>query len=916
MRPPDRAKTIMLIDGYGLIFRAYHAIDAAMSTSSGEQTNAVFGFARMLLDVLNAQRPDYAIVALEGGRTFRHDSYEGYKANRGAMPEDLRIQIGRVHEIIEAMNIPIAQRDGYEADDVIGSLAAKCVEQGLDVLLVTGDSDLLQLIEPGVTAVLPGRPRFQDMRIYDVEAVQDRYGFSAERLPDYKALVGDTSDNIPGVPGVGEKTATALITRFGTVEGVLEHLEELTPTRAKNAIAANIDQLKLSKRLATIVRDLDIEPDLDHSLLGNFEREKVIQLFRELEFRSLVNKLPESATLSPSTAMPEHEASVRTLVRDRVQLDEVAERVRETGEVAFDVETTSTDPLTAELVGLALAVSPAESYYIPIQHGDGDFSIDDLKDALGPVFVDKGIQGYAHHAKYDMHVLHRAGFEVQNLAFDTMIAAYLLNENSVGLKDLAFSRLGIEMTEIAELIGRGKNQLTMNMVPVEQVSDYACGDVEATFKLVELYRPRIAQAEQELLLNEIELPLIPVLADMERAGIAVDRDYLKQLGDEIRGRMTELDAEMRSLIGKPINVNSPKQLGTLLFEELKLPSGRRTKTGFSVDADVLEGIKDQHPLVPLILEYKTLGKLCSTYVDALPQQVNPHTGRLHTSYNQTVASTGRLSSTNPNLQNIPIRTEMGRRVRRAFHADNRPEYRLFEDAVLISADYSQIELRLMAHMSGEPFLIDAFKAGMDIHRATAALVYGVTQEEVTPDMRRVAKTVNFGVLYGMQSYGLSRDTGLSRADAQTFIEQYWSRLPQVRRFFDETLAFGITHGYVQTIYGRRRITPDLQSPNGQRRITAERVAINMPLQGTAADIMKMAMIRVHTELEESKLRGRILLQVHDELVVETARADMSDVARLVQRTMQDVAELAVPLGVDVAAGDNWEDLSDLTLSEG
>ena len=907
-----KTKTIMLIDGYGLIFRAYHAIDTAMTTATGEQTNAVFGFTRMVLDLLNNQRPDYVIVALEGGKTFRHDTYEAYKGTRSSMPDDLRPQVTRVREIIDAMNIPIIERQGFEADDVIGSLAGPLARSGLEVLVVTGDSDLLQLVQPGVTAVLPGRPRFQDLRMFDTAAVEDRYGFAPAHIPDFKALVGDTSDNIPGVPGIGEKTATALIKAFGTVEAIIDQLGAVTPPRAKNAITENIDQLRLSKRLATIVRDLEIEPDLEHSAVQNFQRDRVIDLFRELEFRSLVGKLPDQGAAAPARGeVADVGPSTRTVVTDQAGLAALAARMRETAIYAFDVETTSTDPLQAELVGLAIAVSPTESAYIPIQHGGDDVEVDLLREVMGPVMTEAAIQGIAHHAKYDEHVLRRAGVPVGNLAFDTMIAAYLLGETSVGLKDLAFSHLGIEMTEITALIGKGKSQLTMNMVPVDQVADYACGDVEATFRLADLFRPRVAEQEQTALFENIEMPLVQVLLEMEEAGIAIDGDYLGELGDELKARMAALDWEMTELAGRPVNVNSPKQLATLLFEELKLPSGRRTKTGFSVDADVLEAVRDQHPIVPLILEYKTLGKLGSTYVDALPQAINPRTGRVHTSYNQTVASTGRLSSTTPNLQNIPIRTEMGRRVRRAFVADRRPEHRMFDDAVLLSADYSQIELRLMAHMSEEPFLIDAFRAGADIHKATAALVSGISPDEVTSDQRRVAKTVNFGVLYGMQAFGLSRDSGMSRADAQAFIDQYWARLPQVKRLFEEILRFGVTHGYVRTEFGRRRATPNLQSANGQHRMTAERVAMNMPLQGTAADIMKIAMIQVADRLNTSGRRARLLLQVHDELVLEVDRPELEAVCELVKSTMEGAADLRVPLVADVSIGPNWEEMSDV-----
>jgi DNA polymerase-1 len=915
--PADRnRKTIMLIDGYGLIFRAYFAIDTAMMTATGEQTNAVFGFARMLLDVLNNQKPDYAIVALDSGKTFRHDEYDGYKATRAAMPDDLRGQIHRVEELTRTMNLPMESRDGYEADDVIGSLSKLCAhELGLHVLIVTGDSDLLQLADDCVDVVLPGRPRFQDLRFFNRDGVIERYGFTPEHIPDYKALVGDTSDNIPGVPGIGDKTATALIKTWGDSEQIIAHIEEITPPRAKNAIQANIEQLRLSKRLATIVRDLDISCDLSHASVNNYDRDAMIELFRTLEFRSLVNKLPEPHAAAPAAAaavVVERAPSVRTIVNSEADLDRVVTRAKETGVIALDVESTALDPMQADLVGIAIAVSPTESFYAPVDHsGWGKVSPELVKTKLQPIMDDPDIKIIAHHGKYDIQVLRTAGYRVGKIDFDTMIAAYLLGENSIGLKDLAFTKLGIQMTEIKELIGTGKNQLSMNLVDADLAGDYACGDVEATFGLMELFAPLLKQNEQDALFNEIEIPLIPVLAEMERTGVAIDEDYLHHLSEEIRTRMGGLEKEIYELAGRPININSNKQLATLLFEELKLQSGRRTKTGYSVDADVLESIKNEHPVVERILEFKSLGKLESTYVSSLPLQVNPRTGRIHTNYNQTIAATGRLSSINPNLQNIPIRTELGRRVRQAFIADHRPDRELFEDAVLVSADYSQIELRLMAHMSGEPFLVDSFKAGTDIHRATASLVYGVPQPEVTPDMRRVAKTVNFGLLYGMQAYGLSRDTGLPRAEAQQFIDQYWARLPQVKRFFDETINFGVKRGYVETLNKRRRAVPDLTSTNGMRRMGAERIAMNMPVQGTAADIMKIAMLRLAEALSQTTLRAKLLLQVHDELVLEVARPDVPKVAQLVREAMEGAADLAVPLLVEVASGPNWEEMADL-----
>jgi DNA polymerase-1 len=910
----DERPILLLIDGYGLIFRAYYAIKNEIATTRGENVNAVFGFASMLLDVLRREHPDYAIIAMESGPTFRDAEFAEYKANRGAMPDDLRPQVARVRQLVAALNIPVEERAGFEADDIIGSLARSCGDRGdLRVIIVTGDSDLLQLVDDNTTVVLPGALRFGDLRYFDPAAVNTRYGFGPEYVADYKALVGDTSDNIPGVAGIGEKTAKALIAQFGGVEAIITHLDEVTPPRAKNALTAGIDEARRSKRLTTIVRDLPIEIDLDRSHVGNYDRETVIDLLRELEFRTLVARLPEPrADRAAAPPRVERPPSVRTIVRTKGDLERLVRRVRETGRYAIDVETDSVDPLSATLVGIAVGVGPAEGFYIPLGHGAGNTNqlvSDDVHAALQPLLTDEELEAYAHHAKYDIAVLGRHGYALTNLGFDTMIAAYLLGETSLRLKDLAFTRLGREMTEIVELIGSGRGQLSMDQVDSDQAGDYACGDVEATFELADLLRPEIHQADMDDLLYEIEQPLVPVLIEMEETGIAVDVPYLEELSREITTRLHEVEAELQELAGRPVNPNSAKQLAPLLFEELKLPSGRKTKTGYSVDSEVLENIRHLHPIVETILEHRTLAKLKSTYVDALPLQVNVETGRVHTSFNQTVAATGRLSSTNPNLQNIPIRTELGRRVRRAFIADHRPEHRLFADAVLLAIDYSQIELRLLAHFTDEPFLLEAFARGEDIHRATAAVIHGVRPEEVTPDMRRVAKTVNFGLIYGMQAHGLSRDSGLSLQEAQQFINQYWANLPGVKRFFDATLAFGAKHGYVESMSGRRRIIGDLTSANYARRAASERMAINMPVQGSAADIMKIAMIRLDDELARSGLRARLLLQVHDELVLEVDRPDLAATAELVRAIMENAVELRIPLETEVRAGSNWDDLA-------
>lgn len=907
---PDPRPTVMLIDGYGLIFRAFHAIQASMTTSAGEPTNAVYGFASMLFNILNNQRPDYAVMALESGRTFRHDTFEGYKGTRAEMPSELRVQLGRIRQLIDALEIPVVERERYEADDVIGSLSRHLAGLGFEVIVLTGDTDLLQLAGDHVTIYLPGVKRFDDFRKYDTAAVIERYGFAPELVPDYKALVGDTSDNIPGVPGIGEKTAKALINEFGPIESIFDHVEEVRPTRAQNALRGNREHALRSKHLATIVRDLEIEIDPETARIDDFDREAVVGLMRDLEIRSLLARIPETKR-APVRVIVDRPVSNRQTITSIEALVAFVDRIRSAGLYAIDVETTSTDPMQAKLVGISIAVSPEESAYIPIGHADGtQLRFEDVAFHLRPVLIDPGITGLAHHGKYDLTVLQRAGLEVTNVNFDTMIAAYLLNEKSVGLKDLAFSRLGTEMTEISELIGTGRSQLTMDVVPISDVSDYACADVESTFALRNLFEPELEARGLSSLMREIEMPLVPVLTKMEQTGVAIDVDYLATFSAEITARSTQIEAEIYELAGQQFNINSTKQLATILFEELNLPSGKRTKTGFSVDQQVLENLRNEHPLVELILEYRSLGKLLSTYVDALPTAILPSTGRVHTSYNQTVAATGRLSSQNPNLQNIPIRTELGRRVRQAFVADRRPEFQIVPDSVLVSIDYSQIELRLMAHLSQEPFLLNAFRAGEDVHRATAALVYGVPIEQVTSDQRRVAKTVNFGLLYGMQAWGLSRDTGMSRTESQAFIDEYWARLPKVREYLDGTLAFGISEGYVQTLLGRRRPTPDLRSSNPAHRAAAERMSINMPVQGTAADIMKIAMIAADKELTERKLPAALILQVHDELVLEVSESAVPETVAVVRAAMENAYQLDVPLLTEVSVGPNWNEMED------
>ncbi|MCM8746612.1 DNA polymerase I [Thermomicrobium sp. CFH 73360] len=904
---------LVLVDGHGLAYRAYHALPPTLATSSGEPTAVVFGFTSMLLEVLNDFEPDYVIVCFDSGKSFRHELYEQYKAHRPETPDDLRHQLERIRQLLAAFRIPIVVREGYEADDLIGTLAKQAIERELEVLVVTGDTDLLQLVDDHVRVILPGRQRFGEYRVYDRQAVLDRYGFPPERLPEFKALVGDPSDNIPGVPGIGEKTATRLIQQFPSLEAMLERLDEIDPPRIREALRTARETVLTSRQLASIVRDAEVELDLDRAQFGYFDRDEVLALFRELEFRSLVPRLPQPRKpVTLSKPIP----SQRRAILTEEELEELVRELEQSPAFALDVETTALHPMYAELVGLAIATSPVRSYYIPLGHTTGDVQLrrDAVARALAHFFQTERVQRYTHNGKYDALVLERAGFPRPRIDFDTMIAAYLLGENAVGLKELAFTKLGWEMEAITELIGRGKKQLTMDRAEIARVTAYACADVEATYRLVDVLRPQLEAQNQMRLFRDIELPLIDVLIDMERAGIAIDVSYLQRLSTELDSQLRTLERRIYNLAGHPFNINSPQQLSEILFEELRLPRGKRTKTGYSVSQEVLENLRDAHPIVDAILEYRQLLKLKSTYVDALPRQVHPETGRVHTIFHQTVAATGRLSSSDPNLQNIPVRGELGLAVRRAFVADNRPGYRIADEPILLlSADYSQIELRLMAHFSQDPALLRAFAEGKDIHAATASEVFGVPLDAVTPEMRRIAKVVNFGIMYGMQAYGLARDTGMSRQEAQRFIDAYFRRFPGVARYLEETKRRAAEMGYVETLFGRRRYIPEINSSNPARRQAAERMAVNMPLQGTAADIMKLAMIRVHRALAERHFRARMLLQVHDELVLEVPESELTSVAELVTSLMSSVVALTVPLEVEAKAGPNWADLEPIRV---
>ncbi|MBN1658478.1 MAG: DNA polymerase I [Anaerolineae bacterium] len=921
---------IVLIDGHALVYRAYFALPPEMATSRGELTNAVFGFASMLINVYRDEQPDYIAIAWDVGRTFRHDAYDEYKANRAHMPDALSIQFQRIHELVQAFHIPAYQAEGYEADDVLAALARQAKEEGLDVVIVTGDTDTFQLIDPHVRVLAPRRS-FGDTVVYDVQAIRERYGLEPGQLIDYKALTGDTSDNVPGVRGVGAKTATSLLQAYGTVEGIYEHLDQVKSARFRQALQEGRDVAFLSKRLVTITDEVPVALDLKASRVRPIDRDEVVEMFRQLEFRALLNRLPGQAHLpepgpahsqqlslfgdvAQDEAAGQGGAEAEYQVVDTVQaLDRLVARLKEARALVVDVESTSIDPMAAELVGIALASEEGRAYYLPVGHRQGRcLPLPLVAEKLGPLLRDPAVRKYAHNANYDLTVLAEHGIDVEPVVCDTMVAEWIINPEShnLGLKGLAWTRLGLEMTPIEDLIGSGKGQTTMAHVAIDQASRYACADADMTLRLASLLQEELREKALWKLFAEVEMPLVPIIVDMQRAGIKLDVAALEELGEQLGQRMEEIQAEVEGHVRHPININSTQQLSVALFDEmgLALPWMRRGKSGhYSTAADVLEKIRDRHPLVDLVLEYRQLSKLKGTYVDALPALVNQRTGRVHTSFNQAGAATGRFSSSNPNLQNIPIRSEQGREIRRAFVAD--------EGRLLLAADYSQVELRVLAHIAQDPAMLAAFARGEDIHASTAAILYDVPLAEVTYHQRRIAKMTNFAISYGVTGYGLADRTGLAPEEASAFIDRYFRTFPAIREYIERTRDLAREQGYVETLLGRRRYFPQLSTTSRVHqnvREQAYRMAINAPVQGTAADILKVALRRLWRALQQRALRSRMILQVHDELVLEVPEEELDEVAALTVEVMEGAYELDAPLKVDVKVGRNWLDMEEYT----
>ena len=906
-----REPLLMIMDGHAMVHRSFRAISTQRHltvNATGEDVTGVYGFANVFLRALNEWNPAYCAIAFDlSVPTFRHKQFPEYKGQREATPEELRPQFGRVKQLMTYFGVPVFELEGWEADDVIGTLAAQAEKIGLDSVILTGDRDTFQLISPKVRVDLASS--IQDRKVYDEAALMERYsGLTAAQQTDFKALLGDTSDNIPGVPKVGEKTAITLLNDYQNLEGIYEHLEEVKRPSVKASLEEFKERAFFNRGIMTIDCDSPVELNLDAAKFGDFDRNAVLDFMTELEFFTIIPRIPESegakVAIADSEAEPIHlEETDYTIVQTKEQLEQMLAALYEAGRFSFDTETTGLDAVQAGLVGLSFSTVPTVAWYVPVGHEVGEqLPVEEVLAAVRPIFESPEISKCAHNANYDMTILASHGIECQGVDFDTMVAAHLLSRGQLGLKNLSLDVLGQEMTPITNLIGVGKKQVTFDKVGIAEAASYAAADADMTERLRRAFEEPVVREGQSSLMTDMEMPLVPILVTMQRNGIKLDTAGLREMSEDLREQMFQTEEELYKSIGHTVNINSPQQLSDLLFNEIGLPKTKRTKTGYSTDANSLEGLKGLHPVVDQILEYRQVSKLKSTYVDALPDMVNPLTGRVHTSYNQTGSATGRMSSSDPNLQNIPIRTEMGRQVRRAFVAESAP------DRLLFAADYSQIELRVLAHISQDPGLLEAFHRGEDIHASTASLMFDVPLIDVVPDQRRVAKVLNFGVIYGLSAHGISQQTGFSREEGASFIETYFAKYPGISEYLERVKVQVRAEQYVETLLGRRRYLPDINSPNFNVRGGAERMAINMPIQGTAADIMKLAMIRVQNRLDDEGLQTKMLLQVHDELVFETPKEEMDAINDLVCDEMPAAMDLDVTLKVDTKWGSTWGDM--------
>ncbi|HEB94752.1 MAG TPA: DNA polymerase I [Gammaproteobacteria bacterium] len=899
----DQQPPFIMVDGSSYLYRAFHALPP-LTSSKGQDTGAIYGVVNMLRKLLDSYQSDRVAVVFDAkGKTFRDDLYEAYKANRPSMPPELSSQIEPLLAIVRAMGLPLLQVPGVEADDVIGTLAKKATAAGWHTVISTGDKDLAQLVNPQVTLI-----NTMNDTILDEASVPEKFGVRPDQIIDYLALVGDTSDNIPGVPKVGPKTAAKWLATYGTLDNLVAHADEIKG-KVGESLRDSLDQLSLSKQLATIHCNVDLDVNLDDMSVAPADTEALRRLFEELEFRTWLRQLDGGDNDDAATdenEVPALETDYQTILT-QAEFDVWLARLRDAALIAFDTETTSLNYMQAEVVGLSFAVEPGQAAYLPVAHdypgAPEQLDRDEVFRQIGPLLADPAVAKLGHHLKYDRSVLANHGVELNGIAYDTMLESYIVDSTASrhDLDSLCQKYLGHTNIKFQDVAGKGAKQLTFNQVPLETAAPYAAEDADMTLRLHRKLWPKL-EAEPRLreLYETLERPLIPVLGDIERTGVKVDVEMLKTQSRELAERMQEVEAEAHALAGEPFNLGSPKQIQAILFDKQQLPVLAKTPKGAPSTAEpVLQELALDYPLPKRILEYRSLSKLKSTYTDKLPLMVNPQTGRVHTSYHQAVAATGRLSSSDPNLQNIPIRTAEGRRIRQAFIAE--------PGCLVLAADYSQIELRIMAHLSGDEGLVQAFARGEDIHRATAAEVFAVTPDAVTNDQRRSAKAINFGLIYGMSAFGLAKQLGIARGEAQQYVDLYFERYPGVKAYMEMTRELAREQGYVETLFGRRLYLPEIRARNAQRRQAAERTAINAPMQGTAADIIKKAMLSVDEWIKAGTCGVKMIMQVHDELVLEVKASDVPVVREEVCRHMEKAVVLSVPLLVEAGVGANWDE---------
>ena len=909
-------KNLFIVDASGFLFRAYYAI-APMTNSEGASTNALFGFIRALHKLIRDFDAHHVVAVFDGPRNKerRVAQYAEYKANRAEAPRDLPDQINWAQEFCDLRGIPKFVIPTYEADDVMGTVARWAAQNGTRVYLCTSDKDMMQMVDDNISMLYTHK----NNQVVDAAGVEEKFGVRPDQIVDWLAMTGDSSDNVPGLPGFGPKTASSLLQEFGNLDEILANPDRVKGKKKQETIRNESAMALLSRDLVTLELDVDFPKEEDYFALTGPDVSKLTAFYQKMNFNTFLKELSspsllDAASVTPATAPAAEQAQKETtvtpatsqateietkyhLVNDKVSLDALVALLSEQTAVCWDTETTAIHPLEAKLVGIGFAMEPGEAWYVPV---NGDLPREQVLEALKPVFENPRIGFCAHNAKYDLHVMQEAGVDVANVAFDTMIASYLLNSHS---RQHSLDRLSLELfkkvkTPIEDLIGKGKKAITMAEVPVTTVSDYCCEDVDYTCRIKQVLEPQLTERGLDQLFYDLEMPLMPILAGMERNGIYVDVDQLHAMSDKLKTELAGIEKEIHTLAGEEFNVKSPKQLGQILFEKMGINPPKKTATGYSTNADVLEQLSEEYPIAQKVIDFRTLEKLRSTYTDVLPTQVNARTQRIHCSFNQGVTATGRLSATDPNLQNIPVRTEIGRQIRKAF----RPEK---EGWTFLSADYSQIELRLLAHMSEDPKLVDAFQHGADIHATTASEVMDVPLEEVTKEQRYHAKAVNFGILYGQGPFGLARETGISFKEAKAFIERYFERYARVKEFIEECKEKARADGKAVTVTGRERLIPEIANKNPMLRQAAERLAVNTPLQGTAADLIKMAMLKVNKRLRTDGFEAMMILQVHDELIFEVPDTELAAVTAMVREEMEGVYNLKIPLVVDVSTGSNW-----------